>query len=561
MNKIRQGFSDDAPPDDDDDAPPESSTSTSLTDIHFSMFMPLATEDVRKLILKAKPTTSALDPAPTKFVLEFLEILLPVFERMINLSLSTGVVPRAFKTASVIPLLKKPGLDPDVLGNYRPVSNLPFVSKILERAVSDQLSEHLRLGNMYAKFQSAYRPSHSTETALVRVVNDLLSFIDSGDCAILVCLDLSAAFDTIDHSLLLSRLRDDVKLSDTVLSWFSSYLLDRSQCVQVNTCFSAESPLLCGVPQGSVLGPILFSLYTKPLSDLISTFSVDHHFFADDSELYSKIPVDPDAALLAIQNVEKCCLAVKEWMLTNKLKLNDQKTEALLCGPPQRRESCPCQSLKVGDAVIQLASSVKSLGVVLDCDLSFEKHISFVVKTCFFHIRSLSKIRNYITRQSANTVAVSLILSRLDYCNSLLAGLPQLQVKRLQAVQNAAARVVTGSRRSEHITPILRDLHWLPVDERIRHKVLSITFRAVKDSKPAYMADLVSWYHPSRSLRSADSSLLAVPGPRDVKTKRFGQRAFRYFASVAWNELPRGIRETTSISSFRSLLKTHFFAV
>jgi hypothetical protein len=171
----------------------------------------------------------------------------------------------------------------------------------------------------------------------------------------------------------------------------------------------------------------------------------------------------------------------------------------------------------------------------------------------------LSKIRNYITRQSANTVAVSLVLSRLDYCNSLLAGLPQTQIKRLQAAQNAAARVVTGSRMSDHITPILNDLHWLPVSQRIRHKVLSLTFNAVKDSQPAYMADLVRWYQPSRSLRSADSSLLVVPGPRDVKTKRFGQRMFRYFASVAWNELPRDVRETASIGSFRSSLKTYLF--
>ena len=204
---------------------------------------------------------------------------------------------------------------------------------------------------------------------------------------------------------------------------------------------------------------------------------------------------------------------------------------------------------------------MKSLGVVLDCELSFEQHISSVVKTCFFHIRALSKIRNYITHKSANTVAVSLVLSRLDYCNSLLAGLPQTQIKRLQAAQNAAARVVMRSRRSDHITPVLRDLHWLPVCDRIRHKVLSITFRAVNDSQPAYMADLVRSYQPSRSLRSVDGALLVVPGPRDVKTKRSGQRAFRYFVPVAWNALPRDIRGIASINCFRSSLKTHLFSV
>jgi hypothetical protein len=156
-------------------------------------------------------------------------------------------------------------------------------------------------------------------------------------------------------------------------------------------------------------------------------------------------------------------------------------------------------------------------------------------------------------------VAVSLVLSRLDYCNSSLAGLSQTQIERLRAARGAAARVVAGSRMSDHIAPILNDLHWLPVSRRVRHRVLSLTFNAVEDSRPACMADLVRWCRPSRSLRSADSSLLVVPGPREVKTKHFGQRTFRYFASVTWNELPRDVRETASVGSFRSSLGTYLF--
>mgnify|MGYP003487436921 FL=1 len=258
--------------------------------------------------------------------------------------------------------------------------------------------------------------------------------------------------------------------------------------------------------------------------------------------------------------MQQCCLAVKHWMNCNKLKLNDSKTEALLCGTPQRRESCPSRSLLVGDATIEFSSCVKSLGVFIDCDLSFEKQISSIVRTSFFHVRSLSKIRPYLTRKAACSVAVSLVLSRLDYCNSLLAGLPQMQIKRLQAVQNAAARVVTRSRKTDHITPILKQLHWLPVAERVKHKVLSLAFRAVRENRPAYLTDLIRLYCPSRSLRSADQSLLAVPGPRVVKTKRYGQRAFSYIATILWNALPRNIRETNSISSFRSSLKTFLFS-
>ena len=180
-------------------------------------------------------------------------------------------------------------------------------------------------------------------------------------------------------------------------------------------------------------------------------------------------------------------------------------------------------------------------------------------RSCFFHIRSLSKVRPYITYKAASSTAVCLILSKLDYCNSLLLGLPQKQIKRLQAVQNAAARTVMKCKKTDHITPILRQLHWLPIRKRIRHKILSATYRSDHDNTPLYLSDLLQKHNPSRLLRSASRSLLDVPGPRDSKTKRYGQRAFRYVAPSHWNVLPESIKEKDSIQSFRPSLKTHFF--
>ena len=223
----------------------------------------------------------------TKLVLEFTDVLLPVFQKITNLSL-TKVFKK--KKAVVKPLIKKekkkkPDLDPEVLGNYRPVSNLPYLSKILERAVAGQLQAHLNTNGLHVKFQSAYRRGHSTETALLRILNDLLVMIDGGNNAVLVLLDLSAAFDTLDHTLLLQRLHAEIGLDGSALDWFSAYLSCRSQQVLVGHALSAETPLLCGVPHGSVLGPLLFSLYTRQLADLIDKFCIDYHFFADDSEL------------------------------------------------------------------------------------------------------------------------------------------------------------------------------------------------------------------------------------------------------------------------------------
>ena len=163
-----------------------------------------------------------------------------MFQKIVNLSLTSGTVPFAFKKAVVKPLIKKPNLDPEVLGNYRPVSNLPYLSKILERAVADQLQAHLDTNSLHVKFQSAYRRGHNTETALLRILNDLLVMIDGGNNGVLVLLDLSAAFDTLDHTLLLQRLHAEIGLDGSALDWFSSYLSCRSQQVLVGHALSAE---------------------------------------------------------------------------------------------------------------------------------------------------------------------------------------------------------------------------------------------------------------------------------------------------------------------------------
>jgi hypothetical protein len=550
ISRIRSGFS---------TGTQDQEADSAVIDVPFEEFEPLTADQIRKLIARSKPTTAATDPVPTRLLLEFIDTLLPVILRIVNLSLRSGTVPEQFKKAILKPLIKKQTLDPEVLGNYRPVSNLPFLSKVLERAVADQLLSHLKENALHAKFQSAYRSGHSTESALLRVVNDLLTMVDGGNSALLVLLDLTAAFDTIDHGLLIQRLHTEIGVSNVVLSWFSSYLTNRSQQVLVGSSCSPETPLLCGVPQGSVLGPLLFSLYTRQLAELVQSFSLGHHFFADDSELYSCLPPDHDAALIQIKNVESCCTEIKNWMDKNRLKLNEDKTEVLLCGPPNRRKDVPVKSLQVAGVPIEFCEVVRTLGIHLDADLCFEKQISSVVKTCYYHIRSLSKIRPCLTQKAANSIAVALVLSKLDYCNSLLSGVPQKQVQRLQLVQNAAARVVTKSRRVDRITPILSELHWLPVQYRIRHKLLSLTFQSVTSSTPQYLSELITKHEPSRSLRSASKSLLTVPGPKECRTKRYGQRSFRYTAPSHWNSIPQPIRESTSIFSFKKSLKTHFF--
>ena len=206
-----------------------------------------------------------------------LDRLIPIITCIINESLQSGVVPQPFKYAVVTPILKKPNLSPEDLKHFRPVSNLPFLSKILEKIVAIQLRNHLIKYNLFEPNQSAYRQHHNTETALLKIQNDLLCAADVGNVSILALLDLSAAFDTIDHSILIERLSRSFGLSETVLDWFRSYLFGRSQSVMVNGLKSSPFPLEFGVPQGSVLGPLLYTLYTQPLGDVIKQHSMDYH--------------------------------------------------------------------------------------------------------------------------------------------------------------------------------------------------------------------------------------------------------------------------------------------
>ncbi|PIK34017.1 putative RNA-directed DNA polymerase from mobile element jockey-like [Apostichopus japonicus] len=230
--------------------------------------------------------SSALEPMPTQLVKLCLPELVDDLVNIANTSFEAGTVPRRHKRAIVRPLLKKPGLDPDVLSNYRPVSNLLFEHKFLENMCFNQIDEYFNQFSLYSKFQSAYRRNHSTETALLRVRNDILVSMDNHKECILVLLDLTAAFDTIDHDILLQRLEHRLGINGIALKWFDSYLRGRTQRVCIDNCYSDDEPLFCGVPQGSGLGPILFTLYTSPLEDIILANDIDFMLFADDTQLY-----------------------------------------------------------------------------------------------------------------------------------------------------------------------------------------------------------------------------------------------------------------------------------
>ena len=501
-----------------------------------------------ELILK----TDAKSPIPTSFTKQYLDTLVPVITKIINTSLTIGIVPDCFKSAIVKPLLKKPGLDVNDLKNLRPVSNLPFLSKILEKVLLAQLVSHLSRNNLREVCQSAYRQNHSTETLLLSVTDSLLCKADNRLVSLLTLLDQSAAFDTVDHKILLNRLSYSFDISGTVFKWFISYLTNRTQSVSVGD--SSPLPLKYGVPQGSVLRPILFTLYCQPVSDKIREHNISYQKCADDTQLHKAS--QPTEFQCLVSDLESCFLSVKAWMLSNKLKLNDEKTEAILVGSRQAINLTDAESIQISGKNILLNPHVKNLGVFLDNTLSMKQHISHLCRSAYLAIRQIASIRRYLTEKNTVQLVCSFVLSRLDYCNTTLAGLPATHIARLLRIQNNAARLLLQKSTRQHVTPLLKQLHWLPIQTRIDCKLATLAFRHFDGSLPQYLSSRLDIYQLSRSLRSSNDRLLRVPR---WKLKYFGYRSFSYQGPVVWNSLSIDFKLSSSLSSFKSRLKTHLF--
>ncbi|GFO47561.1 reverse transcriptase [Plakobranchus ocellatus] len=523
--------------------PPSQSYASVFSGHLLNTFSPVNECDVVKIITKSAPKSCDLDYIPTHILMSCIDILLPYITKIMNNSISNGTVLDCFKQAIVKPLLKKPSLDENDFKNYRPVSNLPFLSKILEKIVLQQLLGHIEKNGLHEIFQSAYKQQQSTETALLKVTSDILDSIDNRKICILSLLDLSSAFDTIDHFILLERLENTFGISGTALLWLRSYLEYRTQSVQINNDRSDITVLKYGVPQGSVLGPILFTLYTQPIVKILTSHNFNYHFYTDDLQIYIDGTIEDLPNF--ISNTQNCIEDIKTWMTNNKLKLNEEKTEIILLGHPRFANDFQNVTINLSGHAITCKQTVKNLEVNIDQSLSMMAFVGSLCKSLNFQLRRIGLVRHYLTENVTKTLVSSMILSKMDYCNSLLIGLPKESFNRLQVVQNNAARLVTMSKKRDHVTPVLKDLHWLPVQQRTVFKICVICYKCLNGMAPLHSQNLLQKYRPARSLRSsADTTILLKPSKN---FKYYGERSFSYIGPSLWNTLPFEIRTAGSI--------------
>ena len=403
------------------------------------------------------------------------------------------------------------------------------------------------------------RRHHSTETGLLKVFSDVCHAIDEGNVCLLGLLDLSAAFDTVDHEILIRRLKSTFGIDGLVLQWLYSYLSDRMQTVRVGGKCSGLSKVPHGIPQGSVLGPLLFILYSSPVADIISKHGLMSHSYADDTQIY--FYCKPEQMSDLANKFGECTLELEAWMASNRLKLNCEKTEILWRRSRYQKfrpNSIP--SVSVGVSSVEPANGARNLGVYFDINLNMKQHINNVCRQCYFQLRQLRVIRKTLPQSVVKTLLHAFVSSRLDYCNSLFYGLPNCEIKKLQSVQNAAARLFGGLRKFDHITPVLKnDLHWLPITSRIDYKIALLVFKSLHNLAPSYLPEMFKQAEHSEFLsRNRSASYGDLIQPR-WNTVAYGHRDFRYSSVNVWNKLSMTIRKCTSVTTFTKELKTYLF--
>jgi hypothetical protein len=522
----------------------------------FTEFHMLEEDELSKMITSGNSKSGTSDPIPTSLVKTLLPTLLPTLLKIVNTSLRSSTMPSELKCATVKPLLKKASLDPEDLRNYRPVSNLTYISKLIEGAAITQMDVHVMANKLHQPLQSAYKTHHSVETAILKVTSDIQMDIDNKLCVMLVLLDLSAAFDTIDQDIFLERIKSDCGIAGSPHDWLQSYFTDRYQSVCINGDSSAKCHLTTGFPQGSKVGPFGFKRYTPGLVDIAKKHGIKIHLYADDTQLY--LSFHPNQIQQALSQMEACIEEIRLWMNMNFLKLNEGKTEFVFFHSMHHKLNLSDYKLHIGKDTIGPTNYVKNLGVSMDLTLGMDRQVAQIIRSCYCHIRGIWKIRKSLTEDATKQLVHAFVASRLDNANSLLYGLPDTLLDKLQVVQNNAARVIKQLKRSDHITPTLKMLHWLPIKSRIVYKIALFVYKALHGEMPEYITDMINLYCPPRTLRSSIMINLAVPETKP-HLKYYGCRSFYHAAPAIWNGLPMNLKNAENTNVFKKGLKTYLF--
>ena len=428
---------------------------------------------------------------------------------------------------------------------------MPFTAKVYEHSINDPLLKYAEANDLIPATQSGFRAFHSCETAVAKIYSDFLEAKDMGKSTLVVSIDLSAAFDTVDHDLLIKDLHK-MGIRDNALSLIQTYLEDRTTQVQIHSSKSEPKPVPFGLPQGSVLSPLLFTLYTRSLALLIDEMGFEQHTYADDTLIY--ISFLPDEIDYIKEMLQHLFIRLKQWMHFRKLKINVDKTKVMLISPQltKNRILDSFQNIIFDDITLHPVNEIKILGVIFDSDLTFKPQINAVIRKCNFSIHKIKQVRAFLSRKTLILLVLNKIHSTIDYCNTVYFQLPKSRLILLQRILKQAVRLIYKLPPNDHTMHHAQELlHWLTIGPRITYKIIITFYKSKLVNAPAYITNFLQ--------PGCESTRTRYFEPRIPGNHQFATRAIKFAGPRLLNKLPQQLISEKSFQKFKKDLKTLLF--
>ena len=509
---------------------------------------PITVYEVSKIIKNLNSNKSTgLDGLGPKLIKMCGDYITQPLAFIINKSISHGLFPEDLKRAYVIPIHKSgPKTDPN---NYRPISILPTISKIFERHVATQLLNFLKQFDLLYINQSGFRANHSCCTALIKLIDSWLAEIDSNKYVGSIYLDLKKAFDLVDHDILIQKMKL-YNFSENTLNFFQSYLSNRIQVVKDGDIISSSKTIKSGVPQGSILGPILFLIYINDMHmKLSASSSID--MYADDSTLHSS---DYDKKNIE-QNLQHDVNEIEEWCKMNNMAINPKKSKCMLLGTNNKLKEHASLNIYINNVELENVTSHKLMGVYINSNLKWSKQCSYVYNKMQSRLHLLKRLSSYLTSDMKVLFYNAHILSIFDYCCPVWANTTKTEIMKVYNVQKKAAKIILKKGNGYQALTLYKELNWLSFENRLRYHTAILIYKVINGECPAYMTNLISIAsNNSYNLRSSTNLSITI---KQFPRTKYLKNSFVFLSRNVWNSIPANIRLMPNLNLFKLQLKLY----